>query len=221
MPICRLCVRHASIAGILLLSAMAMQGCLAIVWLGTVGIDMTRASDIQFHPCENSWVAAPQERQQLRPVKSIAVMSFVGDPVMAERWTVVFREMTDLRVVSPSDATGQRISEQGQIEPGRQSVESGVDCVLMGKVADQEPTKTFWGLKESSSRRLYLHLVSKSGALLWKTELSYTIEKGAKNLDEEFVTKALLTHVRAHADDIGLAKLGVRNQQTASRSLRN
>ena len=128
-------------------------------------------------------------------------MPFVGDPAMAERWTIVLREMTDLRIVSPSDA-------------------APVDCVLNGKVDGQEPKKTFVGLKESSSRRLYLHLATDSGTLMWKTELPYTIEMGAKNLDEEAVTKALLTHVRTHADAIGLTELGVRSQRIVSRSLR-
>jgi len=221
MPMRIVRVHHVSVLGLLFLSVMAMQGCLAIVWLGAVGVDMTRTSEIEFQPFENTWMVALQERQQLGLVKSIAVMPFAGDPVMAERWTAVFREMTDLRVVGPSDATQHRISEQGQIEPGQRSLESQVDCVLIGKVADQESTKTFAGLKESSSRRLYLHLVSDSGTLMWKTELPYAIEKGAKDLDEEVVTKALLTHVRAHADDIGLAELGVRTQRIASRSLRN
>jgi len=222
MLIRRLRVRHACIAGFLLLSAVAMQGCLAIVWLGAVGVDLARTSDIEFQSFENSWVAAPPERQQLRPVKSIAVMPFVGDPVMAERWTAVFREMTALRVVSLSGDVRDGVSEQEQIALAqRMSAKSQVDCVLIGNVAGEEPKKTFVGSKESSPQRLYLHLVSESGTLLWKTELPYTIAKGAKNLDEEFVTKALLTHVRAHADDIGLAELGVRNQQTASRSLRN
>jgi len=221
MPMRIVRVHHVSVLGLLFLSVMAMQGCLAIVWLGAVGVDMTRTSEIEFQPFENTWMVALQERQQLGVVKSIAVMPFAGDPVMAERWTAVFREMTDLRVVGPSEATQHRISEQGRIEPGQRSVESQVDCVLIGKVADQEPTKTFAGLKESSSRRLYLHLVSDSGTLMWKTELPYAIEKGAKDLDEGVVTKALLTHVRAHADDIGLAELGVRTQRIASRSLRN
>lgn len=211
MPLRIVQVHHVSVLGLLFLSAMAMQGCLAIVWLGAVGVDMTRTSEIEFQPFENTWMVALQERQQLGVVKSIAVTPFAGDPVMAERWTAVFREMTDLRVVGPSDATEHRISEQRQIGPGQRSVESQVDCVLIGKVADQEPTKTFAGLKESSSRRLYLHLVSDSGSLIWKTELPYAIAKGAKDLDEEVVMKALLTHVRAHAGDIGLAELGLRS----------
>ena len=119
-----------------------MQGCLAVVWLGAVGIDVTRTSDIEFQPFENSWVVAPQERQHLGSVKSIAVMPFVGDPVMAERWTAVFREMTDLRVVSPSDATRYGVSDHGQIELATaDSAELQVDCVLIGNVAGQEPTE--------------------------------------------------------------------------------
>ncbi len=91
-----------------------MQDCWAMVWLGTVGIDRTRTSDIEFQLFENSWVVAPQERQHLGLVKSIAVMPFVGGPVMAERWTSVLREMTDLRVVSPSDTAGLGYSTTGR-----------------------------------------------------------------------------------------------------------
>lgn len=222
MPDRRLRVHHTAILGLLLLSALAMQGCLAVVWLGAVGIDMTRTSDIEFQSFENSWVVAPQERQHLGLVKSIAVMPFVGDPMMAERWTAVFREMTDLRVVSPSDATRYGVSDHGQIGLAQwMSAESRVDCVLIGNVAGQEPKRSFAGLKESSMQRLYLHLVSDSGTLMWKTELPYTIAKGAKDLDEEVVTKALLTHVRAHANELGLAELGATTMQAASRSLRD
>ena len=202
MPFRMTRVHHAFVLGLLLLAALALQGCLAMVWLGAVGVDMSRTSEIEFQPFENTWVVEPQERQQLGVVKSIAVMPFVGDPAMAERWTVVLREMTDLRIVSPAEA-------------------AQVDCVLNGNVAGQEPTKTFVGMKESSSRRLYLHLATGSGTLIWKTELPYTIEQGAKNLDEEAVTKALLTHVRAHAEAIGFAELGMGRQRMASRSLGN
>lgn len=201
MPFRMTRVHHAFVLGLLLLAALALQGCLAMVWLGAVGVDMSRTSEIEFQPFENTWVVEPQERQQLGVVKSIAVMPFVGDPAMAERWTVVLREMTDLRIESPADA-------------------AQVDYVLNGNVASQEPTKTFVGMKESSSRRLYL-LVTDSGTLIWKTELPYTIEQGAKNLDEEAVTKALLTHVRAHAEAIGFAELGMGRQRLASRALRN
>jgi hypothetical protein len=91
-----------------------MQGCMGIVWLGAVGIDRARTSDIEFQSFENSWVVEPQERQHLGLVKSIAVMPFVGDPVMAERWTAVLREMTDLRVVSLSGAIQSGYSTTGR-----------------------------------------------------------------------------------------------------------
>jgi hypothetical protein len=41
-------IPHTAIVGLLLLSTLALQGCLGIVWLGTVGIDVTRTSDIEF-----------------------------------------------------------------------------------------------------------------------------------------------------------------------------
>lgn len=220
MPNRRVRVHHTVFLGFLLLSVSAMQGCLGVVWLGAVGIDSARTSDIEFQAFENSWMVAPDERQHLGLVQSIAVMPFVGDPVMAERWAAVFRKITDLRVVSPSDAIRYGVSEHGKNRLAkRMSAESQVDCVLIGNVAGQEPVKSFAGLKESSSQRLYLYLMNDSGALLWKTELSYTIVHGAKDLDEAMITRALLTHVRTHADELGLAELGTRIQQAASRSL--
>jgi len=85
-------VHHTATLGLLLLLTLAMQGCLGIMWLGAVGIDQARTSDIKVQSFENSWAVAPQERQHLGLVKSIAVMPFVGDPVMAERWTAFFEK---------------------------------------------------------------------------------------------------------------------------------
>jgi hypothetical protein len=215
-------VHHAAILGLLFLSLFAMQGCLAVVWLAAVGVDMTRTSDIEFQPFENSWWIATQERQHLAQVKSIAVMPFVGDPVMAQRWTAVFRETTDLRVVSPSDATPYEVSEHGQITLAQRiGAELHVDCVLIGNVTGQEPQKSFVGLKESSSQRLYLQMVSAEGVLIWKTELPFTMVKGTKGMDEEFVTQALVTHVRSQATELGLADQGETTIQAALRSLRD
>jgi len=222
MPHRRVWVHHIAVLGLLFLSALAMQGCLAVVWLGAVGIDVTRTSDIEFQPFENSWWVAPQERQHLASVKSIAVMPFAGDPVMAERWIAVFRETTDLRVVSPSDATLYEVSDHGQIALAQRiGAELHVDCVLIGNVTGQEPQKSFVGLKESSSRRLYLQMVSAEGVLIWKTELPFTMVKGAKGMDEEFVTQALLTHVKSQATELGLADLGETTIQAALRSSRD
>ena len=216
----RIQVHHTATLGLLLLSALAMQGCMAIAWLGAVGIDRTMSSDIEFRPFENSWVVAPQERQHLVSMKSIAIIPFTGDPVMAERWAAVFREITDLRVVSPSDATQSGVPDHGQKgSVRRMSVESQADCVLIGNVAGQAPQKSFAGLKERSSHRLYLQLVSDSGTFLWKTELPFAIVTGAKDLNEDMVTKALLAHVSAYAHELGFAGQGIFNQRTVSRSL--
>ena len=215
-------IHRTAVLGLLLLSALGMQGCLAIVWLGAVGIDVIRTRNIEFQPFENSWLVAPQERQHLASMKSIAVMPFIGDPMMAERWTAVFRETTDLRVVSPSDATRYEISDRGQIELAQRiSAELQVDCVLIGNVTGQDPQKSFVGLKESSSRRLYLQMVSAEGTLMWKTELPFMTVKGTKGMDEEFVTQALLTHVRSQATELGLAELGATTIQASLRFVRD
>lgn len=217
----RVRAHHSVSLGLLLLSAWAMQGCLAMVGLGAVGIDVIRTSDIEFQSFENSWVLAPQERKHLASVKSIAVMPFVGDPVMAERWAVVIRETTDLRVVRPPDVTRYEISDHGQIDLAQRiGAELQVDCVLIGNVTGQEPQKSFVGLKERSSRRLHLQMVSAEGTLIWKTELPFTMVKGTKGIDEEFVTQALLTHVRAQTNELELANLGATTMQAGPRSLR-
>jgi hypothetical protein len=57
-----------------------------------------------------------------------------------------------------------------------------------------------------------LRLTTDSGILLCRTELP-TVVKGAKALDEERVTNALLTHVNRHANEIGLAGLGAITMQ--------
>jgi hypothetical protein len=220
MPNRRLPICQTVIVGLLFLSALGLQGCVAIVWLGAVGIDRTQTSDIEFQPFENSWVVGLQERQYLASMKSIAVMPFDGDPMMAERWIAVFRDMTDLRVESLSDATRYGVSDHRQMRPTqRMHAESQVDCVLIGNVSGQVPQKSFAGFKQRSSKRVHLHLACDSGTLLWKTELPYTIVTGAKGLDEEMVTQALLTHVRAHANELGFGELGAFNKRTVSRSL--
>jgi hypothetical protein len=220
MPNRRVRVHHPAVLGLLLSTAMVTQGCMAIAWLGVVGVDGARTSDIEFQPFENSWVIALPERQRLGLVKNMTVMPFAGDPMMAERWAVLFREMTDLRVVSSSDATRHRVFHHEKIGSAQQTdEESHADCVLDGNVIVQPPQKSFAGLKERSVKRLYLHLVCDSGALMWKTELPYTIVSGAKDLDEEVVLKALMTHVRAQANEREFSEPGAFNKRTISRSL--
>ena len=213
-------IHHVAILGLLFFTLFAMQGCLAVVWLGAVSVDVMRTSNIEFQPFENSWWVATQERQHLAPVKSIAVLPFLGDVTMAERWTAVFRETTDLHVVIPSDENRYEISDHGQIELAQRiGAELHVDCVLIGNVTGQEPQRSFVGLKESSSRRLYLQMVSAEGTLIWKTELPFTMVEGTKSMDEEFVTQALVTHVRSQINELGLADFGATTIQAALRSL--
>ena len=227
-------IRHlhgtAPVSTLLLLSALTMQGCMAGVWLTAVGIDMTRTSDIEFQSFEHSWGLAPQERPHPGLVKSMALMPFLGDTVMADRWAAVFQQLPDLRVVSPSTVARQghlnvthalshRLTAPEQIELAQwMSMAFQVDSILFGTVIGQEPQEGFVGLKERSTWRLSLRLVSAEGILIWSTELPYTVVKGAKDLDEEMVTRALLTHVRTHADEIELPELEARHQGTASRS---
>jgi hypothetical protein len=64
-------------------------------------------------------------------------------------------------------------------------------------------------------------MVDAEGTLIWKTELPFTMVKGTKGMDEEFVTQALLTHVRTQAIELGLADVGATTMQVAPRSLRD
>ena len=84
-----------------------------------------------------------------------------------------------------------------------------VDTVLFGRVVSKPPQKAFWGSKERYPKRLYLHLVSAEGTLLWKAELPFAVVKGTKDIDEEIVKRVLLTHVRTHAKELGWTELGL------------
>jgi hypothetical protein len=201
MPFCRTRFYQIALFGFLLLPVFAMQGCLGIIWLGAVGTDWARTSDVTFQPFENSWVGRPLEGPSLGFVKRITIRPFTGDPMMAERWTMVLQDLTDRRVESQGSLPGSTVSD--------------IECTLIGNVIDLEPQSSLMGLKETSAHRLYLRLMTTSGALLWKTELPYTIEKGTKDLDEKRVMNALLVHVRVHATEIGLAGLGATPMQVA------
>ena len=77
------------------------------------------------------------------------------------------------------------------------------DGVLFGKVVNIPLQKAFWGSKERYPKRLYLHLVSAEGTLLWKAELPFSVVKGTREVDEEIVKRILLIHVRIHAKELG------------------
>jgi hypothetical protein len=83
------------------------------------------------------------------------------------------------------------------------------DAVLFGRVVSKPPQKALWGSKERYPKRLYLHLVSAEGTLLWKAELPFAVVKGTKEIDEEVVKRVLLKHVRTHAKELGWTELGL------------
>lgn len=120
---------------------------------------------------------------------------------MAERWTTVFQNLTDRRVVSP------RAQSSGAV--------SRTHCILTGYVVTEEQHSGLMGLKQTSSHRLYLRLTTDSGALLWKTELPYTIVQGTKALEEKRMMEALLAHVRLQTNEIGLGELATTTTQVA------
>jgi len=209
-----------------------MQGCLPAVWLAAVGTDTIRSSEVELQPFENSWVA-PSEKWQLGMVQSIAIIPFSGDAAMAARFTRVLRHATDLRVVGPIEVTKHvttdvvtamsgSVTEQGDIELARSVTKDlGVDCVLIGSVVEGPSQESFWGLKERLPKRLYLHLVSAEGTVVWKSELPFTVVKGTKPPYEEWVEKALTTHVMAHANQLGLTELWRAKEGRVVTSVRN
>ena len=83
------------------------------------------------------------------------------------------------------------------------------DSVLFGRVVSKPLQKAFWGWKERYPKRLYLHLVSAEGTLMWKAELPFSVVKGTKEVDAEIVKRILLTHIRTHAKELGLIELGL------------
>jgi hypothetical protein len=216
----RIQLRHISLVGILFSSAILMQGCTLLAWLGIVCADEARCSDVKFESFEHVWVAPPEKRQQV-PLKHIAVATFVGDTRMGEWWATVLGQATDRDVISPAEVTNrlppnvltqltQGTTDQDDIALAPQ-IGRGlqVDGALFGRVVDDPPQKAFWGLKERYPHRLYLHLVSVGGTLLWKVELPFTVVKGTKKIDEELVKQILLTHVTTHAKELGWNELGL------------
>jgi hypothetical protein len=204
----------------LFFSAILMQGCPALVWLGIVCEDVARCSDVEFESFEHAWVAPPEARQQV-PLKHLAVAPFVGDLRMADWWATVLRQATDRHVISPAEVSSrlppnvltqltQSTTDQDDIALAPQvSRDIQADGVLFGRVVSKPPQKAFWGSKERYPKRLFLHLVSAEGALLWKCELPFMVVKGTKEIDEEMVKRILLTHVRTHAKELGWTELGL------------
>jgi hypothetical protein len=220
-------LRQVFLAGILFFSAFLMQGCAVLAWMGIVCADVATCSDVEFESFEHAWVVPPEARQQV-PLKHIAVAPFVGDLRMADWWATVLGQATDRHVISPVEVTShlsanvltqmtQSTSDQDNIALAPQvSRDIQADSVLFGRVVSKPLQKAFWGWKERYPKRLYLHLVSAEGTLLWKAELPFAVVKGKKEIDEEIVKRVLLTHIRTHAKELGWTELGLVAVHTGS-----
>jgi hypothetical protein len=217
--------RQISLLAILFSSAILMQSCGVLAWLGIVCADVARCSDVTFEPFEHSWVAPPEERQV--HLEHLAVAPFVGDMRMAEWWATVLSQGTKRQVISPAEVRShvspnvltqltQSTTEQDAIALAPQlSRDIQVEAVLFGRVVGEPPQAAFWGLKERHPQRLFLHLVSAEGTLLWKAELPFTVVKGKKEIDEELAKRTLLTHITTHAKELGWTELGLVTEHTA------
>ncbi|HSL02942.1 MAG TPA: hypothetical protein VK901_05330 [Nitrospiraceae bacterium] len=140
---------------------------------------------------------------------------------MADWWATVLGQATDRHMIGPTEVAShlpanvlsqltQCITEQDDIELAPQlSRDIQADGVLFGRVVSKPPRKAFWGWKERYPNRLYLHLVSAEGTLLWKAELPFSVVKGTKEVDEEVVKRILLTGITTHAKELGWTELGL------------
>jgi hypothetical protein len=212
---------RAGILCLLISGAVSLQGCLAVAWVGIVGFDSLRTSDLTFWPFEKSWVAPQEQGTDSDPhlkVSSVAVLPFEGDAEMGARLAEVLQQETSLRVERP-DRTAAEMSSAVSLnsitdDSNRTSLaravtqELNVDTVLVGRVAESSSHPSDWGWKEEEKRRLFLYLLDHDGHLLWKDELPFTITKGTKPPLETSVQTNLAHHLRDHVQELGLAELG-------------
>jgi hypothetical protein len=212
--------RKISLLGILLSSAIVLQGCSILAWVGIVSADVALCSDVKFESFEHSWVASPEERHEAH-LEQLAVAPFVGDTRVAEWWATVLSQATDRHVISPAEVRNhlspnvltelkQSTTDQDDMALAPQlSRDIQVDAVLFGRVMGEPPQTEYWGLKERYRQIVFLHLVSSEGRLLWKGELPFMVVKGTKEVDEDMVKRSLLTHITTHAKELGWTELGL------------
>lgn len=207
--------------GILLAGIAALlQGCLAAVWVAAVGVGTTMNGSVEFDAFENTWVAPADSWVARDRMESVAVPPFAGDEAMATRFSVALRHTSTLRVIGPEQLAerptripaadhrriGQAIASQAQ-----------VDCVLLGTVLTGNVQTDRWGNKEVTSNRLKLTLVDAEGRPLWRDELPYRVIEGAQALPEEWIQESLTHHLAAHAQAIGLARIGDPDERIQAR----
>jgi len=224
----RIWIKRLALALALVASSGLLQGCLGAVWLGAVGSDLARSSEVEFQPFQNSWVAPSATWHEGGSMTSVAVTSVVENTAMAARLTAILQQATDLHVISSSEVTTQlqlqemtegagSVSNQDDIKAAeRITAALGVDCVLFVRVVEGPSQDSFWSWKQRYSNRLYLELVSAEGALLWKDELPFIVVKGTKALEEEWIRQALGAHLVDQLNKIGLATLGLPLKQDSS-----
>jgi hypothetical protein len=200
-------------SGFVLLGAV-MQGCLAVAWVTAVTVDLTRSSDVEFQPFENSWTAPKETWLRHRPTKGIAVAleSQLGDPFAS----VLQQQLTSFRVVivgdsslmaPPSPTLRQR--EAAQLETRARAIikRFEVDAVLVGNVVESPAEEMLLGLKARSSKRLYLRLLNKDGRVIWRSELPFVVVQGDKPLNQDDVENALERHLNSAQGDFRLPEL--------------
>jgi hypothetical protein len=212
-------VKLVTFALMVLPATVLMQGCLPALWLGAIGIDSARSSQVEFQPFEHSWVAPLEQWPQPGALRSLAIAPFGGEATMATLLAAALQQGTELRVVSPSEVTthgspelvaglSEKLTEEdGPALAEKIAAEFEVDCVLLGRAVGGQPQWSFWGMKKRYPKRLYLHLVDAKGTMMWKDELPFTIVKGVKEIDETWVKQALMARVMARVNELGLTEV--------------
>ncbi len=207
-------------AGLLLGSALLLQGCLAGAWVAAVASDYWgEAGSIIFAPFEHAWVASDEtERAALAstPVQSIAVPPFAGDADMGGRLVTVLQQETSLRVASVTGAAPGADPSQQDTLAQTLAQRDGVDAVLFGRVEAVPQHPSDWGWAGQEPRRLYLQLVDRHGALLWSDELPYTVVKGSAPPLEARVQSDLAGQVVKEIESLHLDELGYLPKKSSS-----
>lgn len=199
--------------------AVLLQGCLAAVWVAAVGVGSTMSGSVKLESFENTWVAPAEVWAAYGRMESVAVPPFAGDEAMATRFSVALRHMSRLRVVGPDQLAEPSLSASGDHGRLGQAIASRAqaDCVLFGTVVTGPVQTDKWGNKEVTSNRLTLVMVDAEGRTLWRDELPYRVIEGAQAFPEAWFQESLTTHLAAHVQAIGLARISLPDEQRQAR----
>lgn len=218
-------VRHFSAIIILVPLLVLSQGCLAAVWVAAVGMGTSVNGAVEFEAFQNSWLAPPEQRAASRPLRSIAVAPFSGDPAMANRFSAMFTKASSLRVITPREVSASPTVDthvlvsltahtQDTSHIAQQIAKSvQADCVLLGTVVGEAISKSGWAGKKVTSKRLFLALLDAEGSIVWTDELPFTVTEGMQPVAEEWVQIALTDQVTSHMEQIGLIEIPLRKDR--------